>query len=76
MASRESIPGVCDAVQTPDVVPSNEKSNSTLIKLKDFQDYVKNGIASGKLNAQYAVCRLNIITPTSGEIHVNFMNLF
>ncbi|XP_015127343.1 receptor-type tyrosine-protein phosphatase F [Diachasma alloeum] len=58
VASRESIAGVCDAVQTPDVVPESERTHSnnaspTLIKLKEFQDYVKNGIASGKLNAQY-----------------------
>ncbi|XP_063976230.1 receptor-type tyrosine-protein phosphatase F-like isoform X2 [Diachasmimorpha longicaudata] len=58
VASRESITGVCDVVQTPDVIPVNQKKHDdnpspTLIKLKEFQDYVKNGIASGKLNAQY-----------------------
>ncbi|XP_011308081.1 receptor-type tyrosine-protein phosphatase T isoform X2 [Fopius arisanus] len=56
VASRESLIGACE-VHTPDVVPTGDRSqencSETVVKLKDFQDYVKDGIDSGKLNAQY-----------------------
>lgn len=54
--SQETIPEV------PSITIENaneEKETTSLVKVKDFEDYVRETIQSGLLNKQYEVCMIN-----------------
>ncbi|XP_015127271.1 receptor-type tyrosine-protein phosphatase S [Diachasma alloeum] len=56
--SQESIEEVFDEIQSPGLISDSQQTGkkgkrSSLVKLNEFHDYVKNGIASGELVEQY-----------------------
>lgn len=63
--NHESIEEISNDVHMRDSVPVSEKTckkgtRSSLVKLNELQDYVKDGIESGKLVEQYDVSSINI----------------